>query len=277
MPFGGLRIVSLESRRAQLVEDLVRQQNGDCFNAPSVREIPLEENEPCLDLVRNLVADAYDALVLTTGVGAQYLIDAAATIDLERALIAALKRVATVSRGPKPAAVLRKYGAPPRMNVPEPNTWREVAEAMRELPVKRVAVQEYGVENPEFVALLEGRGFEVTSVAVYRWAPPTDTSRLQEAARRIAVGQCDILLLLSSVQLVHLLDAAAEVGLRDLVLERLRRDVVTASIGPIMTDAMARFELQPDFEPKHPKLAICVRQLAQTAPELVARKRAISR
>jgi uroporphyrinogen-III synthase len=273
MPFDGLRIVSLESRRANLVEDLVRQQGGDCFNAPSVRELPLEENEPCLQLARDLAAGSFEALVLTTGVGAQYLIDAAAAIGIERLLIEALKRITTVSRGPKPAAVLRQYGAPATMNVPEPNTWRQVADAMRGLPVKKVAVQEYGVENPELVAMLEGLGFEVTSVAVYRWAMPKDLGPLREAARRIATGQCDIGLFLSSVQLTHVLEAAEGLGLREALLDRLRRDVMVASIGPVMTEALARLGLEPDFEPKHPKLAICIRQLADEAASLVEAKR----
>ena len=46
MSFAGLTVVSLESRRADLVENLVRDEGGICFNAPSVRELPLEEPEP---------------------------------------------------------------------------------------------------------------------------------------------------------------------------------------------------------------------------------------
>ena len=41
MSFAGLTVVSLESRRADLVENLVRDEGGICFNAPSVRELPL--------------------------------------------------------------------------------------------------------------------------------------------------------------------------------------------------------------------------------------------
>lgn len=277
MPFGGLRIISLESRRADLVVDLVRKQGGECFNAPSVRELPLEKNESCVRLAQDLVDDQYDALVLTTGVGTQYMIDVAASVGLDESLIEALKRVTTVSRGPKPAAVLRQYSAPAKLNVREPNTWREVAEVMRGLPARKVAVQEYGVENPELVATLEGLGFEVTAVPVYRWAPPEDLRPLEEAVRRIATGQCEIVLFLSSVQLTHLSDAAERVGLRDALLERLRRDVVVASIGPVMTEALARFGLTPDFEPKHPKLGICIRQLADEAQGLVAAKRGRSK
>ena len=73
--------------------------------------------------------------------------------------------------------------------------------------------------------------------------------------------------------LTHLLDAAENLALRTPVLERLQRDVLIASIGPVMTEALARYGLAPDFAPKHPKLAICIRQLADEAPALVRTKR----
>ncbi|MBI1357480.1 MAG: uroporphyrinogen-III synthase [Acidobacteria bacterium] len=272
-PFGGLRVVTLESRRADLVEKLVRQEGGESFNASSVREVPLEENLECRQLTQDLIGDHYDALVLTTGVGAQCLIDVAETMKLKEPLLSALDRVCVVSRGPKPAAVLRAYGRKARISVPEPNTWREVADAMRSLPAHTVAVQAYGVSNPQLVTLLEERGFLVNEVPVYRWTLPEDVGPLEEAARRIAAGDCDIVLFLSSVQLVHLLETAERLEIKDQVLERLRRDLVIASIGPVMNDALAREDLQPDFVPKHPKLAICIRQLAEQSQALVSGKR----
>jgi uroporphyrinogen-III synthase len=57
------------------------------------------------------------------------------------------------------------------------------------------------------------------------------------------------------------------------VLAALQQDIVVASIGPVMTDALVREGLRPDFEPKHPKLGICIRQLAEQSRELVSAKR----
>ena len=53
----------------------------------------------------------------------------------------------TIARGPKPAQVLRELGVAGYVNVPEPNTWREVhaaIEARVPLAGLRVAVQEHG-------------------------------------------------------------------------------------------------------------------------------------
>jgi uroporphyrinogen-III synthase len=159
------------------------------------------------------------------------------------------------------------------LHVPEPNTWRETAEAMEVLPVKSIAIQEYGVPNPELIALLRKRNMTVTPVAVYRWDLPQDISALEEAARRIGKGEFDIALFLSSVQLTHLLRVADGFELREKLLRVFRERTVVASIGPVMTDALAREGLTPDFIPKQPKLAIFIRQLAQQARSLLAQKR----
>ena len=212
---------------------------------------------------------AWLALILLTGVGAEYLRKAAATLGMEEELVAAVDRVKTVARGPKPAAVLRKWGVPADVTVPEPNTWREVVDAMKGLEARTVAVQEYGASNPELTGALEAEGLQVTAVPVYRWAPPEDLSRLEEAARRIADGAADIVVFLSSVQLTHLLQTAAGLGLEVALRKRLQERIVIASIGPVMTEALAREGLVPDFTPEHPKLAICIRQLSRVAPRLL--------
>ena len=41
MGFDGLRVLSLESRRAAEIETLIRKQGGDPFVAPSMREAPM--------------------------------------------------------------------------------------------------------------------------------------------------------------------------------------------------------------------------------------------
>jgi uroporphyrinogen-III synthase len=61
--------------------------------------------------------------------------------------------------------------------------------------------------------------------------------------------------------------------LREKLLQVFRERTVVASIGPVMTDALAREGLTPDFIPKQPKLAVFIRQLAQQARLLLAQKR----
>jgi uroporphyrinogen-III synthase len=169
--------------------------------------------------------------------------------------------------------VLSEVKVPVSVNVPEPNTWREVLEVTSGLHARRVAVQEYGSPNPELIDPLRQRGLIVTPVALYRWDLPEDVRPLEEAVRRVCERWCHLVIFLSSVHLMNLLRIAERAALRDQVLSALQQDIVVVSIGPVMTDALVREGLRPDFEPKHPKLGICIRQVAEQSAELVSAKR----
>jgi uroporphyrinogen-III synthase len=273
MGFEGLRILTLESRRADIVHKLVVEQGGECFNAPSVRERPLETNPQAAEFARELIAGEYDMLILTTGVGTRYLLDVVSASGAIEPFLQALRRVRIVSRGPKPASVLNELKIPVSVNVPEPNTWREVLEATAGLGARRVAVQEYGAPNPELIHLLRQRGSVVTPVTIYRWDLPEDLAPLEDAVRRVRDRWCQVVIFLSSVQLTNLLRVAERAALREAVVDAMKQDIVVVSIGPVMTDALVREGLRPDFEPKHPKLGVCIRQLAERSKQLVSAKR----
>ncbi len=118
-----------------------------------------------------------------------------------------------MSRGPKPLPILRELGARAQIVVPEPNTWKEIVDAVASRPERRIAVQEYGRPNPEMNAALEALGAHVTSFAIYRWDLPADLQPLREAARRLAARQFDVVLFTSSIQLDHLFQIAEEEGI----------------------------------------------------------------
>src|SRR4029453_17567307 len=92
-----LRVLTLESRRSDLVEKLIVEQGGECFNAPSVRERPLEANPQVIQFAKELIAGHYDMVIFTTGVGTRYLVEALAVSGLAESFIEALRRVPIVS------------------------------------------------------------------------------------------------------------------------------------------------------------------------------------
>jgi uroporphyrinogen-III synthase len=69
MSFDGLRVLSLESRRAAEIETLIRRQGGDPFVAPSMREVPLAQNSAALVFAERLFDNQFEMLILLTGVG----------------------------------------------------------------------------------------------------------------------------------------------------------------------------------------------------------------
>lgn len=273
MGFEGLRVLSLESRRAAEIERLIRSQGGVPFVAPSMREIPLEENPEALEFAARLFQPGgeFDMVILLTGVGTRLLNQIIETRFPKGAFAGALRNLAVVVRGSKPAAVMREWGVPIAVIVPEPNTWREVLAAIEHRPERKIAVQEHGRPAAELIAGLRERRATVTSVPVYQWGLPLDIEPLREAVRRIAAGEVDVILFTTSIQIQHLLRIAEASGMEAEVREALKRMVV-ASVGPTTSETLREVGIEPDFEPSHPKMGFLVNEAAARARQILQSK-----
>ena len=264
MTYTGLRVLSLESRRASEMAELIRRQGGEPFVAPSMREVPLANNEAAFRFAERLFAREFDMVVLLTGVGTRQLNRLLASRFPENAFADGLRNVTLVARGPKPIAALREMGLAPALAAPEPNTWRELLAVTDGRAERRIAVQEYGRPNPELLDGLRARGAEVTSVRVYEWDLPEDTAPLREAVTRLAAGEFDVVLFTTSIQISHLAKIAREMGVEEAALEGLHRAKV-CSIGPTTTEALEEFGIHPFMEPSHPKMGFLVKESAERA------------
>src|SRR6185312_15792991 len=131
MAFNGLRVLSLESRRGSEIATLIRKQGGEPFVAPSMREVPLEQHDEAFAFGERLLRGEFDCLILLTGVGTRLLWKTLLSRFAEPDLKSALHRATIVVRGPKPSLAVRELGFVPDIQVPEPNTWRDVIEAVR--------------------------------------------------------------------------------------------------------------------------------------------------
>src|ERR1700722_11278649 len=126
MSFEGKRVLALESRRAMEIAELIRRQGGDPFVAPSMREVPIEQNEALTEFAERLSSGDFDMMVLMTGVGRCQMNRALAEAYQETTFPDALRKLTVVARGPKPVAALREMGLKADIVAPEPNTWREL-------------------------------------------------------------------------------------------------------------------------------------------------------
>lgn len=276
MPFAGLRVLSLESRRAKEMEALIRREGGDPFVAPSVQERALDDHGEAIRFVERMEADEFDMVIVMTGAGLAFLRDQVVAHFSAARLGAALRRVTIVSRGPKPLPILRELGARADIVVPEPNTWKEIVEAVAVRTERRIAVQEYGRPNVEMNAALEQLGASVTPIVLYRWELPADVGPLQAAARRLAERQFDVVLFTSSIQLDHLMRIAHGLGLQRQISAALLEYTVIASVGPVMTASLQAAGFPVDIIPVHPKMAALVKVASETAAAILAHKRVAS-
>jgi len=277
--FAGLRVIAFESRRAVEMTNLVTMHGGQPTVVPSIREIPVHENAEAMAFERALLAGEIDVAIFLTGVGTRMLAQDIETRVPHEQFLAALARIPIVARGPKPAAALRDIGVAVTINVPEPNTWREVLAELDargdSLPLtgRRVALQEYGMMNRPLMRGLKARGATVIRVPVYRWALPEDTGPLQQAIHDIIAGEYEVALFTAGTQVWHLFKLAGKCGLEQELCGAFER-VVVASVGPTTSEALAEFEVAVDFQPEHPKMGHLVKYVAEQSRRLLIQKRA---
>lgn len=266
--FNGKTVLSFESRLAGETAALIEKYGGRAVEAPSMQEVPLEEHAAVFAFADALLAGEIDVLICLTGVGTRMMIEAMSTRFIREDVISALRRVHIVSRGPKPVAALREFDLKADVKVPEPNTWREILDAMDRAKVlqplkgKRVAVQEYGIANEELLDGLREREAGVDQVSIYRWELPDDIEPLTNGIQRLVQGDVDIVVFTSRTQIDHVMTFARDAGPEAAVADAFD-DVFVASIGPVCTEGLRGHGVEPDFEPSRPKLGVLMRELAE--------------
>jgi len=275
--FNGLRVLSLESRRAKEVEKLIRTYGGEPIVVPSMREVGLESNQQALEFASGILAGSYDLVIFMTGVGVRAMLEIVQTRFDREEFLTALRKVKIAARGAKPASVLRELKIPVDVTSEEPSTWHEVLQAIDaaygdSLRQMRVAVQEYGASNPELLAELSSRSRELTKVPVYQWALPEDLQPLRECVLGLLNGMVDVVLFMTAVQIIHLFRVAEQMGVHEQLREALRKTVVL-SIGPTTSEELEHYGIEPDFEPSRPKMGFLVNEAAQYSSRLLEKKR----
>ena len=248
------------------MRSLIERLGGIAVVAPSMQELPVEENTVALEAIRKVVAGDVSHIILLTGGGTEAMLDVADTQQLKQPLLDAMATIPLLVRGPKPAAALNKLGLKYTVKAPEPNTWRDLLTAIAAAAIsfdgQTVAVQEYGVANPELYEALSKLGATVLPIPVYSWALPDDIEPLKRAVTATIAGEFDALLFTSAQQVRHVLMVAEQMRQRDEWLQATA-NVVVASIGPTCTETLLEEGLPVHVEASPPKMGPLVRSALQ--------------
>ncbi len=269
--------MALESRRADEIAKLIRTYGGEPTVVPAMREIPLESNHEALEFGGRLLHGDFDLVIFLTGIGVRRLMDIVGSRYERARILESLRQVKVATRGPKSSAAVRELGLSVDVTAPEPCTWREMIGALDgafgpSLEGLRAAVQEYGAANPELLNALSQHHVQWTRVPVYQWALPDDLEPLRNSVRAVAAGETDVIVFLTAIQVTHLFRVAEQMDATEKLRAGLRQSVVL-SIGPSTTEELARYGIQPDFEPSHPKMGFLMNEASAGAAKLLEQKR----
>lgn len=275
MTFDGMTVIAFESRMATEIGRLIERYGGRPLIVPVLREVLLEDNSAAQEFGVRLLNGRINLLVLLTGVGAAALFDLLKTRYPWSSVLTALQRTTIVARGPKPVAALKAVGLQATVMVPEPNTWVDLVAALDQHRSVRglcVAVQEYGISNPDLLQALEQRGAEVFPIPIYKWALPEDLSPVRHAIDEIIARRVNVILITSAAQVDHVMQVLEQDGKGQPFRAALGK-LAVASIGPTTSERLRHHGWPVDLEPSHPKMGILVKEVSEQVSSILDRKR----
>ncbi|HEY4367968.1 MAG TPA: uroporphyrinogen-III synthase [Steroidobacteraceae bacterium] len=237
----GRTIAVPESRELDVFAAMLERRGAIVLRCPLVAILDAPDPTPVIAWVRQFNDRQFDDLILLTGEGLRRLLSCIErnAAPLRPDFVTRLAEVRKITRGPKPARVLRELGLKADVAAETPTTAGVIAALQSQpqsLAGRRVAVQLYGSEpNLPLMDFLSASGAQVTTVAPYVYADQADDASVRALLTRMAAGEVDVIAFTSTPQVERLF----AVGPQDLVEAALQRTQI-AAVGPVVAESLAR-------------------------------------
>lgn len=265
-PLDGFTIGVTAARRAEELGALLTRRGASVQHAPALRIVPLADDGELMSATEQLLADAPDTVIATTAIGFRGWVEAADGWGLGESLLARLKDVELLARGPKVRGAIRAAGLKEKWS-PASESMAEVLDRLLAEGVdgRRIAVQLHGEPLPGFCEALRDSGAEIVTVPVYRWLPPQDLAPVDRLIDAVIGGTLDAVTFTSAPAAASLLDRADQRGVREDLLAALRRDVLSACVGPVTALPLQAHDV-PTAQPERFRLGPLVQLLCRELP-----------
>lgn len=250
LPLAGRRVALLETREAERLEAMLREQGADVISCPAVAIVDVADRAPVVAWLDRFIEHPCDDLILLTGEGLMRLHALARQAGREPEFLASLARTRRITRGPKPARALRALGLQPQLRAETPTTEGIIA-LLTGLPLRgrRVGVQLYPGAPDRLCRFLQQAGAVPDPVAPYEYAPNTSDQALAALIDEIVAGRIDAIAFTSASQVRRIVEVARTQGQHD-ALSRALRTITVAAIGPVVAAEIERHGLQATVVPR---------------------------
>ncbi|MFI1469671.1 uroporphyrinogen-III synthase [Streptomyces wuyuanensis] len=249
-PLAGFTVGVTAARRADELGALLQRRGAAVLHAPALRIVPLADDGELLAATKELIDNPPDVVVATTAIGFRGWVEAADGWGFGEELLACLRGVELLARGPKVKGAIRAAGLTEEWS-PTSESMAEVLDRLLDEGVadRRVALQLHGEPLPGFVEALRAGGAEVVVVPVYRWMPPEDLAPLDRLLDATVGRSLDAVTFTSAPAAASLFSRAEDRGLLPGLLDALAHDVLPACVGPVTAlplQAVGLDTVQPD-------------------------------
>jgi len=274
------KVALLEARMSPELARLVEKHGGTAVCVPALAEVPVTLGNELPALLDELARGAHEIVVFMTGAAISLLFEAADQLGRRAELVASLKAVTTICRGPKPSAALRGFGVPATLNASEPFTAAELIDALSSLELvgKRVLLFNYGERSETLSETLLARRAVLREFWLYRWKLPDNTAPLEALVQQIAQGEVSALAVTCQIQFRHLYQVAERIELETALVRALNARVLVGAVGPTTRAILEAYGVQRLVVPEHPKMGPLIvslmRQLSNVPSPSAARRAA---
>ena len=240
MSLANKTIALAEGRQLEDLAQMLAKEGAKPLRCPMLAILDAPDDAPLLAWLDRLQADDFAWVVCLTGEGVRRLLACAERHGRRDAVIAALARTRTLTRGPKPARALKDIGLAPRLSAQEPTTDGVIA-SLRTLDLHglTVGVQLYNASNPPLEDYLRSVGATPITVQPYVYAPAADAAHVVTLISAMAADKVDAIVFTSSPQIDRLYEVAQESQALDQLQEGLSKTVV-AAVGPIVQENLEK-------------------------------------
>lgn len=238
-PLAGRRIVVGETRELDLLAKMLEREGAIAIRCPLISIHDTPDAAKVYEWLNRFMTTPPDDVVFMTGEGLGRLVGFAQRAALEARLIATLKMVRKIARGPKPVRRLRTLGLAADIHA-EPATSAGVIAVLAQdnLDGRRIAVQCYPDDaHGELLAFLRDKGAQVDPVLPYVYGSQAEDPEVIAVIDDMAAGRVDLAVFTSSPQLARLRHVASKYD-RTLALREALRRTPVAAVGPVVARAI---------------------------------------
>ncbi|WAH36616.1 uroporphyrinogen-III synthase [Alicyclobacillus dauci] len=257
----GKRVVLTGSRKIAELSTIVEKLGGIPVSRPAQGTVAVDPKEVEL-AVGELIRGGSDWIILTTGIGAEMLCQAADRMGMRDQFVNLLKRSNVAARGYKTVKYLRSLGIEPSIR-DDDGTTAGLVRALddHDLTGRRVALQLYGDSAPRLVQWLHDKQADVSEILPYRHVPP-ELSVVDSLLSEVIERKVDAVTFTSTSQVRFLMAYAREQSLGEQVVSAFT-DVIAVAVGKVTAEALREEGISRVITPKEERMGSMIVSLAR--------------
>jgi uroporphyrinogen-III synthase len=244
------------TRKADAISTLIQKNDGTPKLFPIQGEQQLNESI-CEEDIREFLANPFDMVVLTTGVGAETLENTAHQLNQHSNFIKKLDQSTLAIRGSKTLKWLKKHSLSAKY-IAEDGTMDNLLTALtteqRQMD-KQLFLQAYNQDDVNLKYLLEDLGYHVYLSKPYQFMPPDD--KILKALKQEVLNQTiDAVIFTSKTQVKNLFQNSAEE-----IIHAFNEKVLAVAIGKVTAAELEKIGVCNIFQSEKQKMGAMVVEL----------------